>query len=174
MGGRGSSSGLSSGGANTRLNTSSLDAEKIRKANNTSYLYEAGDAINREYQREINQINSLNISETEKAEYRNQLKELNTQALDAQASNISQTVAGVARRVSGAEKAQEKVSKIRGKKADLLNKAQQKSNKNNKAQESKDLISAINSAMNSNALSFTFNGKTYTRKTTRSSSWTSR
>lgn len=157
-----------------RMKEYGLDTELIRKANNTSYMYEAGDAIKREFEREISQINSLNISSSEKSQYIKDLKDLNTQALKAQASNISQTVAGVAKRVSGSEKAQEKVSKIRGMKSDLIIKAKQKSDANNKSKESRDLTSAIKEAIDNKSLSFTYNGKTYTRKTTRSSSWISK
>jgi len=149
----------------------SLDTELIANANNSSYMYEAGDAINREYLGGIEAINSWDLTDEEKQKAKQKLFELTTEQLKAQAKAISVTVAGPARKVSGSDTAFDKVQKIRGKIKELLDTIRAKNNTNVQKQEMKDFTTAATEAMNNNKLAFVYDGKVYYRGNIKSSSW---
>ena len=156
---------------NSNVDGLSLNTDLIANANNSSYMYEAGDAINREYLGGIEAINSWDLTDEEKQKAKQKLFELTTEQLKAQAKAISVTVAGPARKVSGSDTAFDKVQKIRGKIKELLDTLRAKNNANVQKQEMKDFTSAATEAMNNNKLAFVYDGKVYYRGNTKSSSW---
>lgn len=99
------------------------------------------------------------------------LKDLSTDELKAQSGAISQTVAGVARKVQGADKKFAKVENIRAEKSSLMSDARDKSRRNNAKQENNNLTQAVADATSKGLMQFTFNGKTWYRKRKNSNSW---
>ena len=89
------------GSIGSRNTVKQLDNTLIRRSNDVSAL-DMGDSINREYQRNIDTIKGLNLTDAEKTEAMEKQYQLNTQALELQSRSINErVVAGPARRVSG-------------------------------------------------------------------------
>lgn len=170
MGGRGSS-----GGASTRAagdGSPRLNADLVRRANDASFAVDAGDATSREYQRNVQAINGMNLSEMEKADAVKRLHTLTEAQLKAEGASVSPYTSGRAKLNTAQVHSRADAAVQRRMETQAhINSLQQKSNANSKASAQNALASGLQSAMASGALEATINGKTYYRSRKNSSTW---
>lgn len=171
MGGRGSASSIMSKSGNDTNN--SLNADLIRHANNSS-LMDMGDNINREYQRNIGEINKLNLTSKEKQDAIAKQMRLSTEALALQAKAVNPYTSGPAR-LTTAQKTGSAIQSVANKRAEIashMDSLKRQSAQNNKMDSNKRLLSAMRNAIQNKQLTFVIDGKTYTRKTLRGKTFT--
>ena len=149
-----------------------LDTTLIRRSNDVS-AFDMGDSINKEYLRNVALINNLNLTDAEKTDAIERQYQLSSEALQLQSKSINErVVAGPARRVSGNTNYDKVVNK-RAEVANHLKSMQDKSKANDKAISRKNMAEAMKTAIANKSLEFTFEGKTWRRKSLRSKSFTS-
>lgn len=171
MGGRGGSSGLSpKGGEQVEFGGRKyslkkwLDQQDIDHANSAS-LFDAGDATKREFIRNVKEIDGMYFDNAEKEKSVNHLAELTTSQLKAEAKSVNPYVSGparfnkqqVSRNADNAANARQKVNSY-------MNELRDRSRKNRKTYEERQLVNAMKSAEARGLKEFTFNGVTYKKK----------
>lgn len=170
MGGRGSAGGMAAIGVEeTGLSLSKRDIERA----NAASITDMGDIINRAFERNITEINGLSLSDNEKKDATNQMKNLANSALKTAAGAVNPYSSGPAR-LTTAQKtgsAADRAARARGEMDSYMRKLRDQSNKNRKAAENKTFSNAFVSAQKSGALEVTVNGKTYRRANKRSGTW---
>lgn len=95
MGGRGASSAGSRGAPGTLPN--GLDRELVRRANEASLSFPMGDMTSDRLDRNISEINGMDLTTEQRRSAIERQRELATEALESRAGNPSQFVAGPAR-----------------------------------------------------------------------------
>ena len=166
------------GGGTTTVQTGeapALDHKLIRRANEAGTVVDYGDSTARQYQKNVDEIKNMDLTDTERKDAYNTLHQLTEAQLTAEASARGQYAPGMglarfnkaqmSRNADNAVNAKAKVDSF----MDNLRSAQKKkaAQKENNA-----MMEAMNKAIREGALSFTVNGKTYTRKSTRSKTFT--
>lgn len=177
MGGRGSSSGAAArggggGGDFGNGGAPQLNQDLVRRANDASFAVDAGSATQREYTRNINEINSLNLSETEKSNAIKTVHELTENQLQAEARAVSPYTSGRARiNTSQVQQRTDSAASARQKVNNYMQELRNTSRKNAKKQETANLGNVLQNAMSSGALEVSFGGKTYYRSRKNSKTW---
>lgn len=169
MGGRGGS-----GGTSGKKSGSALDRSKIERANGASVLGDAGDRIQRTYSRNVEEINSMSLSESQKSEAIEKQKELATNALETIAKNPNPYGAGYGPARINKRKASQGADKIASAENAIdsnMKTLRNTSSKNRRAQENRSLSDALSGAISRGDLSVTFNGKEYYRTRKNSNTW---
>lgn len=176
MGGRGGSSGSIGAGDGVRGRGMSLarflSRQDINRANAAS-VTDMGDIIKRTFERNANEINGLDLSDSEKKDAVRQMADLATTALKTAAGAVNPYASGPAR-LTTAQKtgsAADRAASARGAMDSYMRKLRDQSSANRKAAEKKAFSNAFVSAQKSGALEITVNGKTYRRANKRSSTW---
>lgn len=173
FGGRGGSSG--SGGNTSTNGVPALNNDLIQKANDAGAVFDLGDATQREYNRNVNEIQNMDLTDAEKAKAINDLHELTEEQLEAEAGAKSPYAMGTgpARfNQQQVRKSADNAVKARQKTVDYMEGLRKEQRTIAKQRETQALTTALNDAIKSGALSVTVNGKTYTRKSTRSKTFT--
>lgn len=169
-GSRGGSKGGSSGGA------PSLDNKLIERANGRSVLGTTGDATKREYERNSKEISNMDLTSDEKKAAYKELHNLTTKQLEAEGKVVNPYAAGVGvARFNQKEvnRTSDNAVNARAKVNSYMENLRNEQTKKAKAKEQKALTEAMTKALKEGALSFTVNGKTWTRKTKRGRTFTS-
>lgn len=153
-----------------------LDKAKISKANaQGSNFYDAGSAIARTYDREYDEIGTLNLSDDEKNAARDKIYEYSAAELEARQKYFDVYTVGPARKVAGSDKAFDKSMNIAGEHSTYMNSLRDKSSKNTRRQNEKNFDEAfkaeVSKAAETGAREITVNGETYFRRTKSSGSW---
>ena len=153
-----------------------LDKAKISKANaQGSNFYDAGSAIARTYDREYDEIGTLNLSDDEKNAARDKIYEYSAAELEARQKYFDVYTVGPARKVAGSDKAFDKSMNIAGEHSTYMNSLRDKSSKNTRRQSEKNFDEAfkaeVSKAAETGAREITVNGETYFRRTKSSGSW---
>ena len=149
-----------------------LNKDLIRRANNASTFFDTGDITQREYERNAEEIMGMSMSDDDKKTALNSLHKMTTEQLKQEAKAVDIYAAGPAVRVTGSEKASEASTQKRGSIIAFMENLRKEEKKRKKSVEAKTLTDALANALNSGALEFTFNGKTYRRKNKRQKSFT--
>lgn len=150
-----------------------LDKELIRHANNTSFMYEAGDAINRQYQKHINTIQELELTDIEKTEAYSKLHELTTNLLSAQSKSVSPYVSGRGGiNPNQVRKNADTVSRRSAEVTDYVNSLIRKSTTNIKKQKEQRFFDGLKKADEKGLLEVTIDGETWRRSRKNSKTWT--
>ena len=161
-------------GASSPLKTANkpLDSTKIAQANaRGSMFYSAGDALNRSYNRDIDDIEKMDgLTSEEKAEAKAKVHALASKELDAKAKYIDPYTAGTARDTN-TRKHLEKATDISSMRESYMKELKRKSDKVKTAREKKQVTDAIMAATERGETSVTINGKKYVRKSKRSGTW---
>lgn len=153
-----------------------LDKAKISKANaQGSNFYDAGSAIARTYDREYDEIGTLNLSDDEKNAARDKIYEYSAAELEARQKYFDVYTVGPARKVAGSDKAFDKSMNIAGEHSTYMNSLRDKSSKNTRRQNEKNFDEAFKAeaskAAETGAREITVNGEKYFRRTKSSGSW---
>ena len=153
-----------------------LDKAKISRANaQGSNFYDAGSAIARTYDREYDEIGTLNLSDDEKNAARDKIYEYSAAELEARQKYFDVYTVGPARKVAGSDKAFDKSMNIAGEHSTYMNSLRDKSSKNTRRQNEKKFDEAfkaeVSKAAETGAREITVNGETYFRRTKSSGSW---
>ena len=153
-----------------------LDKAKISKANaQGSNFYDAGSAIARTYDREYDEIGTLNLSDDEKNAARDKIYEYSAAELEARQKYFDVYTVGPARKVDDSDKAFDKSMNIAGEHSTYMNSLRDKSSKNTRRQNEKNFDEAfkakVSKAAETGAREITVNGETYFRRTKSSGSW---
>ena len=153
-----------------------LDKAKISKANaQGSNFYDAGSAIARTYDREYDEIGTLNLSDDEKNAARDKIYEYSAAELEARQKYFDVYTVGPARKVDDSDKAFDKSMNIAGEHSTYMNSLRDKSSKNTRRQNEKNFDEAfkakVSKAAETGAREITVNGETYFRRTKSSVSW---
>ena len=153
-----------------------LDKAKISRANaQGSNFYDAGSAIARTYDREYDEIGTLNLSDDEKNAARDKIYEYSAAELEARQKYFDVYTVGPARKVAGSDKAFDKSMNIAGEHSTYMNSLRDKSSKNTRRQNEKNFYEAFKAeaskAAETGAREITVNGETYFRRTKSSGSW---
>lgn len=153
-----------------------LDKAKISKANaQGSNFYDTGSAIARTYDREYDEIGTLNLSDDEKNAARDKIYEYSAAELEARQKYFDVYTVGPARKVAGSDKAFDKSMNIAGEHSTYMNSLRDKSSKNTLRQNEKKFDEAfkaeVSKAAETGAREITVNGETYFRRTKSSGSW---
>lgn len=154
-----------------------LDKAQISRANaQGSNFYDAGSAIARKYDKEYDEIGTLNLSDKEKAEARDKIYEYSSAELKARQGYVDLYTAGPARKVSGSDKAFDKSYNISKEHNSYMNSLRNKSANNALAEKKKVFTSAfdaeVSKANSTGSREITVNGKTWFRTTKTSKTWT--
>ena len=170
MGGRGASGGSSLGA--TSGGAPALNNDLVRRANDASFAVDAGDATSREYQRNVQSINEMNLSATEKNDAIMKLHSLTEAQLKAEGASVSPYTSGRARlNVSQVHSRADTAVQRRMETQAHVKSLQQKSSANDKARAQSAVASGLQTAMASGSLETTINGKTYYRSRKNSNTW---
>lgn len=182
MGGRGSSSGKAEkarGGSAASTSSSNgapaLDRELIRRANDAGTFVDYGDATNRQYNKNVDEIKDMDMTADERKAAYSQLHTLTENQLKAESEARGAYAAGmgparfnrqaIQRNQSKALSANDEVRSF----MDGLRRSQEKKAKE---REQKALTDAMLNALNTGALEFTINGTTWRRKSRRGKTFT--
>lgn len=180
MGGRGASAGTGgTGGRNAKMgdfftprNDDSLDSAKIRRANSASVM-DMGDIVNRTYERDKAEVQTLNLSDSEKKDAVSELKRLSNNALDSASKAISPFASGRSRlsssQISGS--AADKAASDRAKVDNYMDSLRRRSRENGKKTASANLVQQLRTATAEGKTEIYVNGKRYYRKSKRGSNW---
>lgn len=149
-----------------------LDSTKIAQANaRGSMFYSAGDALNRSYNRDIDDIEKMDgLTSEEKAEAKAKVHTLASKELDARAKYTDTYTAGPARG-TGTEKHIRNAAELSSEREGYMKELKRKSDKVKTAREEKQVTDAIMAATERGETSVTINGKKYVRKSKRSGTW---
>ncbi|MBQ5316998.1 MAG: hypothetical protein J6I96_05535 [Oscillospiraceae bacterium] len=154
------------------LKNKALDSTKIAQANaRGSLFYNAGDAVNRSYNRDVDSIEKMDgLTSKEKTEAKAKVYELASKELDARANYIDTYTAGPARGTN-TKKYLEKATDISSMRESYMKELKRKSDKAKQTKEEKEVTNAIMAATERGETSITINGKKYVRKNKRSGTW---
>lgn len=153
----------------------SLNSDLIRRANDAGAVFDLGDATQREYNRNVDEIQGMDLTDTERTKAINDLHELTEKQLEAEAGARSPYATGMGparfnqRQV---QRSSDKAARARQDTANFMDNLRKEQKAKAKQREMANLTKALNDAIKSGALSVTVNGKTYTRKSTRSKTFT--
>ena len=149
-----------------------LSATDINRANAASVM-SMGDIINNMVSRGAKEISQLNLSESRKEQAIQDLTNLGGTALTDAAKAVNPYASGRARlttaQMNGS--AANKAAASRGAIDNYMNSIRSESSKNTLAASNANLTSVLSNAMSTGQLQVTVNGKTYYRKTKRSTTW---
>lgn len=148
----------------------SLDAEKIRRANNAS-LTDMGDIINRTYESGRKEIGEMALSDSEKKDAIYELKKLSNNALDSASKAVNPFVSGRTR-LSTSQKtgsAADRAASDRAKVDNYMKSLRKKSGDNAKRKASVSLAQQLQKAQSEGKMEVIVNGKRYYRKSKRGS-----
>lgn len=149
-----------------------LDPQLISSVNaHNSNFYNAGDAVNRKYNSNLNEIDTMNLTDTEKKTANQKIYDYSMAELQARQGVFGMDVAGPARKVSGSDKAYDKALKISGEHDSYMKSLRETSVKRTQQEKSRKISDAFTKAMNSGELEVTIDGKTYSRSNKKSSTW---
>ena len=177
--GRGSSKIGGGKGAGAKQQTgggaiTALDNTKVQRANGTSVLGNAGDRVQRTYDRNTQEIGTLNLTDQEKVDGIKRQHELATATLDIMAGNPNPYAAGA----GPARFNQQRVSRGANQIASAENaidthmqSLRDKSAQNTKNQANQRRATALQNAMSNGLLSVTIDGREYYRTRRNSSTW---
>lgn len=154
-----------------------LDKDLVRRANEASTIFDAGDATQRQYDRDIKEIRSMDLTATEKAQAIRDLHRMTEEQLKAegQARSPYATGMGPARfnRRQVSQRA-DKAAEARQATQNFMNNLRKAQQAKAKQQQAADMKTALSNALANKQLSFEFGGKTWTRKSLRSKTFTAR
>lgn len=154
-----------------------LDKDLVRRANEASTIFDAGDATQRQYDRDVKEIQGMNLTAAEKAEAIRGLHKATEDQLRAEGQSRSPYASGMGparfnrRQVS---QRADKAAAARQATVNYMNKLRKDQQAKTKQREAADLKSMLNNAIANKQLSFEYNGKTWSRKSLRSNTFTSR
>lgn len=161
-----------SGGATINKNYKELDKTLIERANQTSFFYKAGDSINREYQSNVNKIQSMDFTDEEKTVALNKLYNLTNDTLIAQTKSVSPMTSGRAGiNPNQVKKTNDILTSKRQILFNYMDDLERKSNANVERKKQQKVFNALKDAMNNGLLKVTIDGKTYTRARKNSRTW---
>lgn len=163
MGSRGVSSKSAAG--------TTLDKALISRANGASALGNAGEIINKTFQNNVAEINNLQISDKEKQKAIREQQELATKALKTTSDNANPFATGRANRKID-KKGADKIAKANNNISQHMNKIRQQSENNERSKKQANRAKLVQDALKRGALSVVIDGETWTRKTTRSKTFT--
>ena len=150
-----------------------LDKTKINRANaQNSMLYDAGSAIEKQYNSEYDEIGKLNLTAVEKTAARERIYQYSSDELNARQGFVGTYVAGPARAVGArSDRALDKATSISGEHSAYMKDLRRKSAANDRKQSEKKLSDALVKAMSSGQTEITIDGKSYYRSNKKSSTW---
>lgn len=149
-----------------------LDAALVMRANGSSVLGNAGDRVNRTYERNVSEIEKMDLSNADKSAAIAEQRRLASDALRTMVENPNAFATGRARvnrakAVAGGDRVSKSETAIDGHMNDVRKKA--KSNSEERSRESNARI--IQQALADGKMSVVIDGKTYVRKSKRSKSF---
>lgn len=157
--------------------TPTLDKDLVRRANEASTIFDAGDATQRQYDRDVKEIRSMDMTATEKAQAIIDLHRMTEEQLKAEGQARSPYAAGMGparfnrRQVS---QRADKAAAARQATVNYMNKLRKDQQAKTKQREAADMKTMLTNAIANKQLSFEYNGKTWTRKSLRSKTFTAR
>lgn len=152
-----------------------LNSELVRRANEAGMAVDYGDATTREYNRNTDEI--MNMEYLSSEEKQNAIKELHSlteKQLTSEGNSKSPYSYGVGPARFNAQKIRANADKAVTAKADVdryMNKLRDDQKKARVRIENQERAAAMKKALDEGALSFTYKGETWTRKTKRSKSF---
>lgn len=167
--------GSNTGGQPANSSAPSLNTDLIRRANDAGAVFDLGDATQRQYNKNVDEISGMDLTNAEKTKAINDLHELTEKQLEAEAGARSPYAVGMgpARfNQKQVQRSSDKAARARQDTADFMDNLRKEQKAKAKQKETANLTKALNDAIKSGALSVTVNGKTYTRKSTRSKTFT--
>lgn len=172
--GRGRSKAAGKGAVvNQQTQVDQLDSTLIRRANAASFAFDSGSAVQRQFERDVNEIRSFDLSEKEQADAISKLRSLTESQLKAEASAVSPMVSGRARlNVAQVNRNADKAVDARQKTNAFMDDLRKSDKAKRKTKEAKSFNDAFVAAYNSGVLEFSYGGSTYRRSSTRSKTFT--
>ena len=156
---------LEFGGRSYKLG-SFLDEDDIRHANDAS-MFDAGNATKREFIKNVKEIDEMYFENNEKKEFIKKLAELTGAQLKAEAKSVNPYVSGPARfNRQQVNKNIDSVQNARGRVNGYMKELRDKSRKNQRAYEDRQLYNAIKNAEAKGLKEVTVNGVTFIKKRT--------
>lgn len=174
MGGRGSGSRMAGGGQGS---APALNPDLVRRANDASVIFDAGDATVRQYNSNVDEIRGMDLTDAEKTGAIKDLHSLTEKQLQAEGEARSPYAGGMGparfnqRQVS---RNADKAAQARQNTQNFMDNLRKDQKQKAKQREARELKSALDKAIVEGALEFTHNGKTWTRKSRRSKTFTAR
>lgn len=155
-------------------NAQPLDKDLVRRANDASFAVDSGNATQRQYESDVDRISKMeNLNEQEKNVAYTQLHDLTESQLRAEAAAVNAMKSGRARyNVERGREQADKAAEARQRTRAYVSSLEAKNSRRAQNKNAGGLTQAMSDALQSGALSFTFNGKTYTRKSKRQRSFT--
>lgn len=157
--------------------TPTLNKDLVRRANEASTIFDAGDATQRQYDRDVKEIRSMDMTAAEKAQAIRDLHRMTEEQLKAEGQARSPYAAGMGparfnrRQVS---QRSDKAAEARQATQNFMNNLRKAQQAKAKQQQAADMKTALSNALANKQLSFEFGGKTWTRKSLRSKTFTAR
>lgn len=157
--------------------TPTLDKDLVRRANEASTIFDAGEATQRQYDRDVKEIRSMDLTATEKAQAIRDLHRMTEEQLKAEGQARSPYAAGMGparfnrRQVS---QRADKAAEARQATQNFMNSLRKAQQAKAKQQQAADMKTALSNAIANKQLSFEFGGKTWSRKSLRSKTFTAR
>lgn len=157
--------------------TPTLNKDLVRRANEASTIFDAGEATQRQYDRDVKEIRSMDLTATEKAQAIRDLHRMTEEQLKAEGQARSPYAAGMGparfnrRQVS---QRADKAAEARQATQNFMNNLRKAQQAKAKQQQAADMKTALSNALANKQLSFEFGGKTWTRKSLRSKTFTAR
>lgn len=181
MGGRGSRSmGASPSASKSAMDRfkggssvgDSLDTALVTRANGSSVLGNAGDRVNRTYERNVSEIEKMDLSNADKSAAIAEQRRLASDALRTMVENPNPFATGRARvnrakSIAGADKVSRSEAAIEG----HMDAIRKKAKSNSKERSRKSSAQIIQQALADGKMSVVIDGKTYVRKSKRSKSF---
>lgn len=165
-----------SGTASTTSNGApALDRDLINRANAAGTFVDYGDAGVRQYNRHVDEINGMDMTADERTTAINKLHSLMTAQLEAESKALSPYSAGVGPARFDRKKmlkAEDKAANARAEVSGFMNDLKRTQERKAREREQKALTDAALNALNTGALEFTVNGKTWRRKSRRGKTFT--
>lgn len=181
MGGRGSSSGKAEkarGGSAASTSSSNgapaLDRELIRRANDAGTFVDYGDATNRQYNKNVDEIKNMNMTADERKEAYSKLHELTEKQLKAESQARGAYAAGMGPARFDKQAIQRNQNKAVAAGDDVrsyMNGLRKTQEKKAAQKETQSLSNSLDQAQKSGKLELTHNGKTYFRTSKSSKTW---
>lgn len=153
----------------------SLSSDLIRRANEAGTVADLGDATAREYDRNVSEISEMDLSDAERASAYSRLHELTEAQLEAEAGARSAYAPGMGpARFNGRQMSRnaDRAANARSETKSFMDEMRGQQRQRARQRENEAVVNASRQAIANGALSFTVNGKTYTRKSTRSKTFT--
>lgn len=150
-----------------------LDSALIKRANQASFAFDSGSATQRQFEQNMDEIRSFDLSEKEKADAISKLRSITESQLAAEANAVNPFVSGRARINTGTvSKNAEKAVYARQAVSSFMDDLRKQDKAKRKTKEAKTFNDAFVSAYNSGVLEFSYGGSTYRRSSTRSKTFT--